>query len=410
MTTDYSPEIAALEAEATAALKGASDLAALEEAERTFFRSKKSRYAEMYQQLGSMAPEARREVGRMLNELRGRLEILADSRRSELVAASRAERLAADHLDLTEVLPGRLAGHLHLVTQVREALEDVFIGMGYEIAEGPEVETGWRNFEALNIPEDHPARSPLDTFYVEFAQPGSVVLRPHTSPVQIRLLERGVLPIYAVAPGRTYRKDTPDSTHLPVFHQIEGLVVDRGVTFADLKGTIDTFVRAIFGEDTRNASSSRLLPFHRAFGRIRDVVCDLWGRGLSDLRRRRLDRARRMRDGAPGRVRGDRCRPRGMDRVRLRVRDRPDRHHASRHRRSAGDDRKRREVFEPVLTRAPGPRTGAGRSGCFLGPCPQSWLRSRCGEAFLRRRSDPAQAKIGRQPKVMPTGHDRDEV
>jgi phenylalanyl-tRNA synthetase alpha chain len=252
VTTDPAGEIAQLEAEATAALEGAADLAALDECERVAFRSKKSRFAEMYQKLGSTAPEERRVLGRLLNELRGRLEALADAR---------IERLAADRLDLTEVLPRRLAGHLHLVTQAREALEDVFVGMGYEIAEGPEVETGWRNFEALNIPEDHPARSPLDTFYVDFGEPWSVLLRPHTSPVQIRLLQRGVLPIYAVAPGRTYRKDTPDSTHLPVFHQIEGLVVDRGVTFADLKGTIDTFVRAVFGEGTRTRLRPAYFPF-----------------------------------------------------------------------------------------------------------------------------------------------------
>ena len=261
VTVEHSAKIAELESEATAALEQATDLTALEDSERLFFRSKRSRFAELYQKLGSMASEERREVGRSLNELRGRLEALAEARRYELAAVARAAQLAADRLDLTEVLPGRLAGHLHLVTQVREALEDVFVGMGYEIAEGPEVETGWRNFEALNIPEDHPARSPLDTFYVDFAEPWSVLLRPHTSPVQIRLLQRGVLPIYAVAPGRTYRKDTPDSTHLPVFHQIEGLVVDRGVTFADLKGTIDTFVRAIFGEDTRTRLRPAYFPF-----------------------------------------------------------------------------------------------------------------------------------------------------
>jgi phenylalanyl-tRNA synthetase alpha chain len=261
VTIDAPRAIAELEAAATAALGGSADLATLDEAERVAFRSKKSRFAEMYQRLGSMAPEERREVGRLLNELRGRLEAQADLRRAEFVAAARAETLAGDRLDLTEVLPGRLAGHLHLVTQVREALEDVFVGMGYEIAEGPEVETGWRNFEALNIPEDHPARSPLDTFYVDFGEPWTVLLRPHTSPVQIRLLERGVLPIYAVAPGRTYRKDTADSTHLPVFHQIEGLVVDHGVTFADLKGTISTFVRAIFGEGVRTRLRPAYFPF-----------------------------------------------------------------------------------------------------------------------------------------------------
>jgi phenylalanyl-tRNA synthetase alpha chain len=261
VTSDTLKEIAEIEAEAAAALSSAADLAALEEAEREAFRSKRSRFSTLYQQLGSMPPDQRRDVGRLMNELRSRLQAIADTRRDSLGASARTERLAADRLDLTEVLPGRLAGHLHLVTQVREALEDVFVGMGYEIAEGPEVETGWRNFEALNIPEDHPARSPLDTFYVDFAEPWSVLLRPHTSPVQIRLLQRGVLPIYAVAPGRTYRKDTPDSTHLPVFHQIEGLVVDRRVTFADLKGTIDTFVRAIFGEGTRTRLRPAYFPF-----------------------------------------------------------------------------------------------------------------------------------------------------
>lgn len=261
MTTASAEEMAQLEADATAALAGAGDIAQLDERERVAFRSKRSRFAEMYQKLGSTPPDERRVLGRLLNELRGRLEVVANARRAELVAAARIERLAADRLDLTEVLPGRLAGHLHLITQVREALEDVFVGMGYEVAEGPEVETGWRNFEALNIPENHPARSPLDTFYVDFAEPWSVLLRPHTSPVQIRLLERGALPIYAVAPGRTYRKDTPDSTHLPVFHQIEGLVVDRGVTFSDLKGTINTFVRAIFGEGTRTRLRPGYFPF-----------------------------------------------------------------------------------------------------------------------------------------------------
>lgn len=261
VTTDPAGEIAELEAEATAALEVAADLPALEEAERVAFRSKRSRYSEMHQRLGSMAPEQRREVGRLLNEVRGRLEAIAGGRRTEFVAAARAQRLAGDRLDLSEVLPDRLAGHLHLVTQVRETLEDVFLGMGYEIAEGPEVETGWRNFEALNIPEDHPARSPLDTFYVDFGEPWSVLLRPHTSPVQIRLLQRGTLPIYAVAPGRTYRKDTADSTHLPVFHQIEGLVVDHGVTFGDLKGTINTFVRAIFGRGVKSRLRPAYFPF-----------------------------------------------------------------------------------------------------------------------------------------------------
>jgi phenylalanyl-tRNA synthetase alpha chain len=129
-------------------------------------------------------------------------------------------------------------GRLHLVTQATERLEDVFIGLGFQIAEGPEVETDFYNFEALNMPPSHPARSMWDTLFVESDEPGSVVLRTHTSPVQIRVMQEWPPPIYAIMPGRVFRKETPDATHMPVFHQIEGLVIDRGITFADLAGTI----------------------------------------------------------------------------------------------------------------------------------------------------------------------------
>jgi phenylalanyl-tRNA synthetase alpha chain len=147
------------------------------------------------------------------------------------------------------------------VTQVQEELEDIFLGMGYEIAEGPEVETDWYNFTALNMPRDHPARSIQDSFYLDIGDKATQLLRSQTSPVQIRLLERGSLPIYAVAPGRVYRRDTPDASHLPVFHQIEGLVVDKGVSFGDLAGTIDAFVKAIFG----SAMETRLRPAYFPF-------------------------------------------------------------------------------------------------------------------------------------------------
>jgi phenylalanyl-tRNA synthetase alpha chain len=208
-----------------------------------------------------MDPSERRDAGRRLHYVRARIEAAVSDKRAALTAVAQAERLAADRMDLTEVLPGVLAGHLHLVTQVREELEDVFVGMGYEIAEGPEVETDWYNFQALNIPLDHPARSSVDTFFVDAGEPETVLLRTHTSPVQIHLLERGRLPIYAVAPGRVYRRDTPDATHLPVFHQIEGLVVDHNVTFGDLAGTIDTFVQAIFGADVRTRLRPGYFPF-----------------------------------------------------------------------------------------------------------------------------------------------------
>ncbi len=254
-------ELAAIEEDAVQSIARAPSIAALDDLERDVL-GKRSTYSALYQKLGSLPKDQRKEAGRKLHELRRAIEEAASARRKELDSSERAGRLSADHLDLTEVLPGQLAGHLHLVTQVREQLEDVFVGMGYEIAEGPEVETDWFNFQALNIPLDHPARNSTDTFFVEV--PGgddTYLLRTHTSPVQIHLLERGVLPIYAVAPGRVYRRDTPDATHLPVFHQIEGLVVDRDVTFGDLGGTINTFVRAIFGDSV----STRLRPGYFPF-------------------------------------------------------------------------------------------------------------------------------------------------
>jgi len=137
----------------------------------------------------------------------------------------------------------------------------VFVGMGYTVADGPHVESDWFNFEALNMPAHHPARSMWDTLYVEVGEPQSVLLRTHTSPVQIRTMLAGEPPIYVVAPGRTFRRDTPDATHLPVFHQIEGLVVDRGITFADLAGTIETFVKAVFGGDRTTRLRPSYFPF-----------------------------------------------------------------------------------------------------------------------------------------------------
>jgi phenylalanyl-tRNA synthetase alpha chain len=249
-----------IEDEALARLSAATSLTELEEAERDAV-GKRSRFSARYQQLRSMDLSERKEAGRRLQAMRDRIVEAADAKRATLTAAAQAERLAADRMDLTEVLPAPLAGHVHLVTQVREELEDVFVGMGYQIAEGPEVETDWYNFQALNIPLDHPARSSVDTFFVDAGEPETVLLRTHTSPVQIHLLERGELPIYAVAPGRTYRRDTPDATHLPVFHQLEGLVVDHDVSFGDLAGTIDTFVQAIFGANV----STRLRPAYFPF-------------------------------------------------------------------------------------------------------------------------------------------------
>ena len=150
---------------------------------------------------------------------------------------------------------------MHLVTQSTERLEDVFVGLGFQIAEGPEVETDFHNFEALNMPPSHPARSMWDTLFIDAEPQGSVVLRTHTSPVQIRVMQEWEPPIYAVMPGRVFRKETPDATHMPVFHQIEGLVIDRDITFADLAGTIEAFTKAFFGA----GFTSRLRPSYFPF-------------------------------------------------------------------------------------------------------------------------------------------------
>jgi phenylalanyl-tRNA synthetase alpha chain len=224
---------------------------------------KRSDLAKAHQQLGRLPVEERKERGRTLNETRARLEAAIAARRAELEAAEHEARLEAERLDLTEVIEHRRTtrGHRHLVTQAREELEDLFVAMGYEVAEGPEVETDWYNFEALNMPPAHPARSMWDTLYVRLGEAESTVLRTHTSPVQIRVMQAQVPPIHAVMPGRCYRRDTPDARHLPVFHQIEGLVVDRGITFGDLAGTIETFTSAYFGPSIHSRLRPSFFPF-----------------------------------------------------------------------------------------------------------------------------------------------------
>jgi phenylalanyl-tRNA synthetase alpha chain len=174
---------------------------------------------------------------------------------------ARAVELETEGLVLAEVVGGTSRGHAHLVTQAWQRLEDVFIGLGFQVAEGPEVETDFYNFEALNMPRSHPARSGFDTLFTDYRDDGSVLLRTHTSPVQIRVMQSIEPPIYMVMPGRVFRRDTPDATHMPVFHQIEGLVIDRGITMAHLAGTIDAFTKAFFG----GAFTSRLRPNYFPF-------------------------------------------------------------------------------------------------------------------------------------------------
>ena len=198
----------------------------------------------------------KRTMGQLLNTASQSVNAALLARSTELESLEISARVAREAMDLSEFATRRKRGHTHIVTQATQRLEDVFIGLGFQIAEGPEVETDFYNFEALNMPKSHPARSEFDTMFLEYGDPNSVLLRTHTSPVQIRVMQTWQPPIYAIMPGRVFRRDTPDATHMPVFHQIEGLVIDRGITFAHLAGTIEAFTKAFFG----NEFTSRLRP------------------------------------------------------------------------------------------------------------------------------------------------------
>jgi phenylalanyl-tRNA synthetase alpha chain len=235
-------------------------LSALDELQSDLL-GKRSALARAHQGLVRLEPGDRPEAGRRLNEARTQIEAQLSAKRSELEQREREVRLQSDRLDLSEVMAPALRGHLHVVQRTRDELEDVFVGMGFAVAEGPEAETDWYNFEALHMPPAHPARGMWDTLYLELGGPETVMLRTHTSPVQVRLMESQGPPIYAVMPGKCYRRDTPDARHIPTFHQIEGLVVDRGISFADLAGTIETFTTGYFGPDIHSRLRPSYFPF-----------------------------------------------------------------------------------------------------------------------------------------------------
>jgi phenylalanyl-tRNA synthetase alpha chain len=232
----------------------------------TRLTGKKGDLAQLKTRLGSLESiDDKKAAGAAINEALATVTDALDARREALGAEALAARVETERLDLTEYVGKPTRGHAHLVTQAWERLEDVFIGLGFQVAEGPEVETDWHNFEALNMPVGHPARGEWDTLFVDHVppggEPGTTVLRTHTSPVQIRTMLDSEPPIYIVAPGRVFRRDTPDSTHMPVFHQIEGLVIDRDITMADLAGTIEAFTKAFFG----SGFTSRLRPSYFPF-------------------------------------------------------------------------------------------------------------------------------------------------
>jgi phenylalanyl-tRNA synthetase alpha chain len=226
-------------------------------------------------EIGALPPQAKSDAGKRVNETRARIQASYDARLTEL-EADRARRVLVDESVDVTLPPDRHArGARHPLTTLMERIGDLFIAMGYEIAEGPEVELEWTNFDALNIAPDHPARTMMDTFYVASARKGAassgLVLRTHTSPVQARTMLTRTPPIYIVCPGRVYRTDELDATHTPVFHQVEGLVVDQGITMAHLKGTLDHFARTMFGPEAKTRLRPSYFPFTEPSAEL-----DLW--------------------------------------------------------------------------------------------------------------------------------------
>lgn len=233
---------------------------------------RKSRFAELQRGIGSLPSEARGEVGQRVNAVRAELEAEAESRRSELQRAAEDALLIEDRLDLT--LPGRRPrpGSLHPFSLIETEIVEIFTRMGYQVVEGPEVEDEWHNFDALNIPPDHPARTSMDTTFVDVPGHPELVLRTHTSPMQIRTLESKGAPTYVVVPGRVYRNEEVTAKNMPVFHQVEGLAVDEGITFADLKGTLEAFYRALLGEEREIRLTPSFFPFVEPGAQV-DVSC-----------------------------------------------------------------------------------------------------------------------------------------
>jgi phenylalanyl-tRNA synthetase alpha chain len=256
---DALTQLADAEAGARAAVMAADDLDALDAAEREWL-GKRSPATAVYEAIKTFAADERPRAGQAVGAYRSAVTEAVAARRAELTAA--AAGAAGPGLDLTLGGHARRRGHLHLVTTIRRELEDIFVGLGYRVAEGPEVEDDWHNFEALNIPPAHPARSMQDTIYVDLGTDEQMMLRTHTSPVQIRTMETEEPPIYVVAPGRTYRNETLDARHSPAFHQMECLAVDRGLTMADLFGTIEAFARRLFDDESvRTRFRSDFFPY-----------------------------------------------------------------------------------------------------------------------------------------------------
>lgn len=256
-----------IKAQAMQALESVSDLKLLDEL-RIKYLGKKGELTAVLRGMGALSPEERPKIGALANQVREQIEEKLQSKIDELSAKLQSEKLKAEEIDVT--IPGRRreTGKLHPLSTVLNQVKDIFIGMGFSIAEGPDVELDYYNFEALNIPKNHPARDTQDTFYID----DNVLLRTQTSSVQVRVMEQTKPPIRVIAPGRVYRSDEVDATHSPLFHQVEGLVVDKGITMGDLKGTLEVFAKALYGDGAKIRFRPHHFPFTEPSAEV-DVSC-----------------------------------------------------------------------------------------------------------------------------------------
>ena len=265
-------ELQRIKEEALSAIKSASDEQALQDV-RVKYLGKKGEVTALLKGLGKLSPEERPKMGALVNAVRQALEEEIDALKTSMEVTAMNARLEEEKIDIT--LPGRApkTGHIHPLTTVNEMIEDFFMKMGYTVEEGPEIEQDHFNFECLNLPKDHPARDMQDSFYIT----ENFLLRTHTSPVQARTMQRHEpnSPIRMIAPGKVYRWDY-DATHSPVFHQVEGLIIDEHITFADLKGTIETFLRHMFGDETKVRFRTSFFPFTEPSAEV-DISCVMCG-------------------------------------------------------------------------------------------------------------------------------------
>lgn len=235
---------------------------------RVSYLGKKGELTSVLKSMKDVAPEDRPKVGQLVNDARSLIEGKLEEAKAVLAQKARAEQMKREVIDVTLPAKRNYVGHTHPNTIALEEVERIFVGMGYEVIEGPEVEYDLYNFEKLNIPKNHPARDEQDTFYIN----ESIVLRSQTSPVQVRAMEKGKLPIRMIAPGRVFRSDEVDATHSPSFHQVEGLVIDKNITFADLKGTLSEYAKELFGEETKVKFRPHHFPFTEPSAEV-DVTC-----------------------------------------------------------------------------------------------------------------------------------------